>query len=320
MLAKPQFPTEIWDGDTDNPWRANRSDNVDPDFHDWDRVVAEVIATQQRLTTIPPSSMLFVDKHRSADYEPDGTILRPFFDLPSALAATTATELNRQVIGMFPGRYSHTGDVELKAHVDITGWGSPDSTYLEFSSGGFVTPTNMNLQGASLYNLLLICNSVDPADIAIRIRHRGSLYLRDVTISSTAKGVVQEGDSVLVAEAVGISSIYNALDVQDTSFASLSHGIIGCWDAGSKDLIVAPGAYLQVDSSTWFYNNTLQIDGTILRTSYDSRINNTSSVAGASVKDALDVLGRIPDPTSLGDGKYVLQIIGGVATWVAETP
>lgn len=47
MYTKPQFPNQIWDGDTDNPWRDNRSDSPDPNSKDWDRIVAEMIVTQQ---------------------------------------------------------------------------------------------------------------------------------------------------------------------------------------------------------------------------------------------------------------------------------
>jgi hypothetical protein len=42
-----QYPGRIWDGDTNNPWRTSRADNLDPETNDWDRVVAEVIATQE---------------------------------------------------------------------------------------------------------------------------------------------------------------------------------------------------------------------------------------------------------------------------------
>lgn len=47
MYTKSQFPNEIWDGSSPNPWRANRKEFVAPAAADWDRVVAEVIATQE---------------------------------------------------------------------------------------------------------------------------------------------------------------------------------------------------------------------------------------------------------------------------------
>jgi len=58
MLAKPQFPNTIWDGDTDSPWRTSRIDVKAPDSFDWDRVVSEVIAVQEvvlDLYTNPPA-------------------------------------------------------------------------------------------------------------------------------------------------------------------------------------------------------------------------------------------------------------------------
>jgi photosystem II stability/assembly factor-like uncharacterized protein len=54
MPERPAYyPTTIWDGSTDNPWRNSRQDQVDPDFNDWDQISAEVIATQMGLNAVP---------------------------------------------------------------------------------------------------------------------------------------------------------------------------------------------------------------------------------------------------------------------------
>ncbi len=47
MYTRPQFPNQVWDGDTESPWRTGQADIKAPDSFDWDRVVAEVIATQE---------------------------------------------------------------------------------------------------------------------------------------------------------------------------------------------------------------------------------------------------------------------------------
>lgn len=52
MYENTQFPAKVWDGDTINPWRRGRSDNIDPRAKDWDRIVAEVIATQETLKSL----------------------------------------------------------------------------------------------------------------------------------------------------------------------------------------------------------------------------------------------------------------------------
>lgn len=48
-LVPASFPGELWDGLSDNPFRTSRTDNLDPDPRDWDRVAAEVIAVQNQL-------------------------------------------------------------------------------------------------------------------------------------------------------------------------------------------------------------------------------------------------------------------------------
>lgn len=43
-----KFPTTVWDGLSDNPLRISRINNQEPDYRDWDQLVAEVIAMQTR--------------------------------------------------------------------------------------------------------------------------------------------------------------------------------------------------------------------------------------------------------------------------------
>ncbi len=45
----PVYPTTVWDGTS--PSRSNRKDDREPDFQDWDAIVAEVIATQEQTDT-----------------------------------------------------------------------------------------------------------------------------------------------------------------------------------------------------------------------------------------------------------------------------
>ena len=52
MYVTPQFPGQIWDGDTDNPWRDGRGNSLTPNARDWDHIVAEVIATQQQVKNL----------------------------------------------------------------------------------------------------------------------------------------------------------------------------------------------------------------------------------------------------------------------------
>lgn len=49
MNATSQYPLKIWDGLTPNPQRSDRDLQLVPNHNDWDQVVVEVIATQQRV-------------------------------------------------------------------------------------------------------------------------------------------------------------------------------------------------------------------------------------------------------------------------------
>ena len=51
--VRPKFPNEVWDGSTTNPERAEGV-NADcyPNTQDWDRIAAEVIATQQKVLAL----------------------------------------------------------------------------------------------------------------------------------------------------------------------------------------------------------------------------------------------------------------------------
>lgn len=48
-VVPAQYPDQVWDGKSRNPWRESIHSQVDPDFNDWDQVVAEVRATQEEL-------------------------------------------------------------------------------------------------------------------------------------------------------------------------------------------------------------------------------------------------------------------------------
>lgn len=48
----PDFPNNIWDGMSLNTFRTSRADNIPPDFHDWDQIVAEIISVQEAVTNL----------------------------------------------------------------------------------------------------------------------------------------------------------------------------------------------------------------------------------------------------------------------------
>jgi len=64
------FPSYIWDGDTHNPDRVARLNEVQPNHQDWDRLVSEVIGTQecvQNLKTnivVPYSYHWYIEKNQ----------------------------------------------------------------------------------------------------------------------------------------------------------------------------------------------------------------------------------------------------------------
>ena len=52
MYVTSSYPNEVWDGSSRNPDRTARADYLEPNADDWDRVVAEVIATQEKVHSL----------------------------------------------------------------------------------------------------------------------------------------------------------------------------------------------------------------------------------------------------------------------------
>ena len=46
------YPSRVWDGDTANPSRKGVMGDCDPNAQDWDRVRAEVVATQAKVNEV----------------------------------------------------------------------------------------------------------------------------------------------------------------------------------------------------------------------------------------------------------------------------
>jgi len=45
-IVLAQYPGDIWDGLSENVWRRTRLDDLGPDPHDWNQIVAEMLSTQ----------------------------------------------------------------------------------------------------------------------------------------------------------------------------------------------------------------------------------------------------------------------------------
>ena len=62
---KPNFPTSVWNGLSNNIDRIDTNSNVDPNAEDWERIASEVIAMQENITpsffSVTDSSILGVN-------------------------------------------------------------------------------------------------------------------------------------------------------------------------------------------------------------------------------------------------------------------
>jgi hypothetical protein len=74
MQVSSWFPNRIWDGLTSNTWRSSRNDSIDPQQDDWDRIVAEVIATQEFVFGLTSGSDLY--RAVAAETIPMGRLVR----------------------------------------------------------------------------------------------------------------------------------------------------------------------------------------------------------------------------------------------------
>jgi hypothetical protein len=48
-IVDASYPTTVWDGTTENSWRADRQSTLDPNSQDWDKISAEMIAVEGAL-------------------------------------------------------------------------------------------------------------------------------------------------------------------------------------------------------------------------------------------------------------------------------
>lgn len=58
-IARSSFPETIWNGLSRNPDRTNKTNNVNPNFQDWDKIVSEVIAIEEFLFSIDSGNDLY---------------------------------------------------------------------------------------------------------------------------------------------------------------------------------------------------------------------------------------------------------------------
>jgi len=58
-VASSKFPDSIWNGLSRNSNRTNITDNVNPNFQDWDQIVSEVIAIEEFLFSIDSGNDLY---------------------------------------------------------------------------------------------------------------------------------------------------------------------------------------------------------------------------------------------------------------------
>ena len=112
-----QYPGQVFDGiSTGNLDRFDRNNNVDPKYHDFDQLAAEIMATQKHLDEGGGQSEVvtktfWVDSNRTDTYIENGGITKPFKTVQAAIAVASGN----CIINVAPGTYA--GDIDLGLHV-----------------------------------------------------------------------------------------------------------------------------------------------------------------------------------------------------------
>lgn len=142
-VVTPTFPAIVWDGLSDNKQRASRQDSINPNSEDWDRIVAELIATQDVLLRTPVIQTGAVSESVTAGQP----LVFDGFALKLAQADSIA---NAQVVGLALGDASvqvvflPKGQLRLNDWTNVVGHTAlePYATYfLNASQAGTLTTT-----------------------------------------------------------------------------------------------------------------------------------------------------------------------------------
>jgi hypothetical protein len=179
-----------------------------------------------------------------------------------------------------------------------------------------VTPLTMNSTGKFQSFLATIGSTGDAPAIN---QTAGQVILNTVLTSASRAGgpvIVSTGGTAALLNSQAINSLGGpAVDLSANGATAANPNMIsglvavGNVVCGSKVTAVEGLRFINVGS----------LSGTAIVHRPASWIDNDSTVAGDTVKDALETLGAVPDPSALANNDYVLRVTDGVASWVVHT-
>ncbi len=179
-----------------------------------------------------------------------------------------------------------------------------------------VTPLTMNSTGKFQSFLATIGSTGDAPAIN---QTAGQVILNTVLTSASRAGnpvIVSTGGTTALLNSQAINSLGGpAVDLSANGATATNpnmiSGLVAVGDVvcGSKVTAVEGLRFVSVGS----------LSGTAIVHRPASWIDNDSTVSGDTVKDAIETLGKVPDPSGLANNDYVLRVTDGVASWVTHT-
>jgi len=268
------------------------------------------------------TNVLYVDNKRTDSYIPNGSFGRPFKKIQDAIDAVTAPSYtNKWAIVVAPGPYYSDALTINKGHITFRGYGinntritgkitvaTPDTNQTTFEhlriSGGldcFCNHIAINVVDCYVSGTDWVMNPTIPADDEY-LQVWGGLFYANAILTNVYAYLMGGGYYSNFTATNKEFNINNA-DINTPFQVTLNGTVIASAygnRAGSSAFIVNNGATLYMDADTEGGSIvTVNVGGTLTRTTKASNISNDSLVPGTTVKDALDTLAPIVPPVEI---------------------
>jgi hypothetical protein len=261
-----------------------------------------------------------VDGQRTDPYTPDGSIIRPYKTIQSAINAVTGAAYGRINLTIFSGNYNE--QVTLKQFVNLCGEGI-DGVYIQFDTGD--TVIGPATSDSSLSNLNIMCNSDNILHTALRVQNGSIVTVGNLNLMALRTSLIVE-NGAFFADNGGSGCMSGEADcvvIKNGGFAAFNNYVFSGWGNPYYDLTVEAGGEVQLTADCFFYNERTNILGTVTYRGKCSKLGNDSSVTGTTVKDALETLksnGATINPQTDTTYQLVLTDAGKIVTLTNASP
>jgi len=273
---------------------------------------------------IPVTNILYVDGNRGDSYTPDGSMAKPFKKIQDAIdAVVSPSATNKYLIDIAPGAYYSDAlainkiyvtfrscgvqGARISGHIVVTNPSDPTPEQITFSglriSGGlecYASHIAINAIGCNITGSDWVFAPTVPTDDEY-LQVWGGLWYVNATLTGVYSYLMGGGFYSTFTVTDKEFNINNA-DLNDPFEALLSGTVIGSAfgnRASNTKFTLNTGANLHIDADTEGGSVITMAGGTLTRSTKSGNLLNDSSVAGETVKDALETLASPLPPERL---------------------